>query len=155
MQQRVAELILVSLLWKMFSVVDSVSSVFKNTKSKKIQMLPQKALGGTEWLDWRMRYDVRSVIALLPIQGVFSRLALLWKVCLGDAEVYRGERRGAVAGESGVACDSAFALVQVGFSLQILAVLSSWWSLLRSRAYKYRQKNFYVPKFLRKPKNQA
>lgn len=46
------------------------------------------------------------------------------------------QRRGAVAGESEVACDSAFALVQVGFSLQILAVLSSWWSLLRSRAYK-------------------
>lgn len=65
------------------------------------------------------------------------------------------QRRGAVAGESEVACDSAFALVQVGFSLQILAVLSSWWSLLRSRAYKYRQKNFCVPKFLKKPKNQA
>lgn len=52
----------------------------------------------------------------------------------------------------GVACDSAFSLVQVGFSLQILAVLSSRWSLLRSRAYKCKQKNFYVPKFLRKPK---
>lgn len=38
-----------------------------------------------------MRYDVHSVIALLPIQGVFPRLALLWKDCSGNAEVYRGE----------------------------------------------------------------